>query len=86
MTTRSKIIRIGNSKGLRLSKYILDASGIHGDVTVEARNGEIIILQAHDRRKDWDAQFKDMASHHDDALLDSDASLTGWDDSEWEWK
>ena len=86
MTVRSKIIRIGNSKGLRLSTSIIDASGIHGDVTVEARSGEIVIQKAHDRRKDWDARFQDMASHRDDELLNSATPLSDWDDSEWEWK
>lgn len=86
MTTRSKIIRIGNSQGLRLSKSILEASGISGDVMVEAHNGEIRIHAAQNPRDEWSAKFQEMADRGDDVLLDPTTVSGTWDESEWEWE
>jgi len=43
---RSTIIRIGNSKGVRLTKDVLIRSGIDKDIEISVKKGEIKILPA----------------------------------------
>jgi antitoxin MazE len=42
---RAKIIRIGNSKGIRLPKPILEASGITDEADVTVEDGRIVLLR-----------------------------------------
>ena len=86
MILRAKIIRIGNSRGVRIPRLVLEETGMSGDVELEVRAGEIIIRADGGVRQGWAAAFQEMASKGDDALLDDDTSLTDWDADEWEWE
>jgi antitoxin MazE len=83
------IIRVGNSRGIRIPKAFLDECGFASKVEVEARKGVLILRPARTAskpRKGWDAAFKRMAALGDDRLLDGEQPLTEWDKTEWEWK
>ncbi|HUD05708.1 MAG TPA: hypothetical protein VMR18_02185 [Candidatus Saccharimonadales bacterium] len=41
---QSKIIQIGNSKGVRLPKDVLTLSGIKNDIEIKVKQGEIKIV------------------------------------------
>jgi antitoxin MazE len=86
MTTsiKGKIIKVGNSQGIRIPKVLLEQSGIEENCQIEARNNQIIITAVPKARVGWAAAFAEMASCHDDVLLD-DFTTTGWDEQEWEW-
>ena len=49
MTTR--LVPIGNSKGVRLPKAILQAAGIEDEVTLRVRDGSLIITPKKRRKK-----------------------------------
>lgn len=78
------IIQIGNSKGLRLPKAVLQQYGLEDEVELETRADEIVIKAIHQPRHDWDLAFQEMSAHQDDALLDLNVA-TKWDGAEWEW-
>ena len=83
---RTKLIRIGNSRGVRLPKAILEQAGLERDVDIEVRDGAVVMRPAAHPRDGWAAAFADIAVHGDDFILDADApSLTRWDEEEWEW-
>ena len=83
---KTRIVRIGNSQGVRIPKPLLDQSGIHGEVELEVQDGQIIIRGAEKPRADWTRAFRSMAEAGDDRLLDSEVSNgSSWDDEEWEW-
>ena len=83
---RSKIIKIGNSRGIRLPKPLLDQTGISGDVELEVINNQIIIRPVANPRQGWDQAFAAMAQAGDDALLDpADGLSHSWDEEEWSW-
>ena len=67
-----KIIKIGNSKGLRLSKTILDRYNIKDKVEVIFEKGYIILKPVTKPRKDWEKAFKEMNENGDDHLLFND--------------
>jgi antitoxin MazE len=83
---RTRIVRIGNSQGVRIPKPLLDQSGIRGEVELEVQGGQIIIRGADKPRAGWARAFRSMAELGDDHLLDLEVSTgSSWDDEEWEW-
>jgi antitoxin MazE len=82
----TRIIRIGNSQGVRIPKLFLEQTGLSDKVELEMQNGEIIIRSAEHPRQGWDEAFRAMAAHGDDALLDEDSlNQSSWDETEWQW-
>ncbi len=81
---KARIIRIGNSRGVRIPKVLLEQTHLTDDVHIEAQAGEIVIRSAPAPRADWEALFSRMAQRADDQLLDQPTS-TSFDDAECEW-
>jgi len=68
----TSIIKIGNSKGLRLSKTILEKYNIKDKVELILEKGRIILKPIASPRKNWEKEFKKMSENGDDKLLMSD--------------
>jgi antitoxin MazE len=66
------IIKIGNSKGLRLSKSILEKYNINEKVEIILEKGRIILKPIEKSRKDWETAFQKMHLENDDQLLVND--------------
>jgi antitoxin MazE len=66
------IIKIGNSKGLRLSKTILEKYQIKDKVELILEKGQIILRPLDTPRKNWEKKFKEMSKNDDDTLLIND--------------
>ncbi|MGF1604537.1 MAG: AbrB/MazE/SpoVT family DNA-binding domain-containing protein [Thermosynechococcaceae cyanobacterium] len=81
---RTRIVKIGNSQGIRIPKLLLEQSGIHAEVEVEVQGDHLTIRTAPCIRSGWDEAFAAMAKQHDDVLLD-EVSATDWDQVEWQW-
>ncbi len=85
-TVKTRIVKIGNSQGIRIPKPIIEQLGFSDEVELEIFSDQLVIRSAHIPRFDWDEQFKAMAKAGDDQLLDDKIlSLTEWDEVEWEW-
>ncbi len=84
MSTRTRIIRIGNSQGVRIPKPLLEQSGLAGEVELDVEEGKIVIQQVSEPRAGWDQAFRSMAEVGHDKLLDP-PTPTEWDDKEWTW-
>ncbi len=66
------IIKIGNSKGLRLSKTLLDKYNIKDKVELILEKDHIILKPIASPRKNWEVDFKRMRDNGDDWLLIDD--------------
>ncbi len=66
------IIKIGNSKGFRLSKTILEKYNIKDKVELILEKSHIVIKPISSPRKGWDMAFKEMHENGDDKLLFND--------------
>jgi len=66
------VIKIGNSKGIRLSKTLLDKYNIKDTVDVILEKGQIVIKPVSKPRKGWEKAFKEMSVNGDDRLLIND--------------
>jgi antitoxin MazE len=77
------IIKIGNSKGFRLSKTILERYNITDKIELILEKGQIILRPISEPRKGWDKAFQKMHEQGDDKLLMNDVFE---DESFDEWK
>ena len=66
------IINIGNSKGIRLSKTILEKYSISDKIELILEKGYIILKPKTEPRKGWEKAFKKMHENGDDQLLMDD--------------
>jgi len=66
------IIKIGNSRGLRLSKTILEKYNIKEKVEILLEEGRIILKPIDEPRKNLENAFKNMSMNEDDELLIDD--------------
>lgn len=66
------LINIGNSKGIRLSKTILEKYNINDKIELILEKGFIILKPKAEPRKGWEKAFKKMHENKDDQLLMDD--------------
>lgn len=66
------VINIGNSKGIRLSKTILEKYSISDKIELILEKGYIILKPKTEPRKNWEKAFKKMHKNGDDQLLMDD--------------
>jgi antitoxin MazE len=81
---RTRIVKIGNSQGVRIPKLLLEQSGIHSEVEIEVQGNHLTIRTAPHLRAGWDEAFAAMAEQQDDVIVD-EANATEWDQAEWDW-
>ena len=83
---RARVVKIGNSQGIRLPKPLLEQTGIMNDVELEVKNNQIIIRPVAKPRAGWDDAFEAMAEKGDDKPIIGDEEIShSWDDEEWQW-
>jgi antitoxin MazE len=63
------VVKIGNSRGIRLSKTLLERYKIRDTVDLIMEKGHIIIRPLSKPRNGWDKAFKEMNATGDDKLL-----------------
>lgn len=86
MTARARIVKIGNSQGVRIPKFLLGQLELGEEVELTVEEGQLVIRPLRRSRHGWDEAFRRMAERRDDRMLDESAvSLTKWDRDEWEW-
>ncbi|MEN0004262.1 MAG: AbrB/MazE/SpoVT family DNA-binding domain-containing protein [Bacteroidota bacterium] len=66
------VIQIGNSKGIRIAKSILEEYGITDKVELVLKEGFLILRPIHLPRQGWEEAFQEMAKNGDDQLLIDD--------------
>lgn len=66
------VVQIGNSKGIRFSKTILEKYNIRDKVDMILETGQIIIKPLSKPRKGWEKAFMEMSENEDDKLLFDD--------------
>ena len=81
---RTQIVKIGNSRGVRLPKLLIEQMGFENDVEILIQRGQLVLRPLNHPRRGWEEQFLAMAKHGDDKMLDKPIS-TQWDRSEWKW-
>ena len=66
------IINVGNSKGILLSKTILEKYGFGDKIEITMKQNHLELKPVTPPRQGWDEAFKEMHEIGDDKLLDDD--------------
>ena len=84
---RTRIIKIGNSKGIRIPNVLLEESGLRDEVELEVQNKKLIIHPKRHTREGWEDAFRIMTKKGDDRLFDKEylSDQSRWDEEEWNW-
>jgi antitoxin MazE len=78
---KAKLVKIGNSRGLRLAKPLLEAAGLTDEVEIHAAPGLLTIRPAAHPRAGW---AEAASAVKPEGLLD-EITTTRFDEEEWTW-
>ena len=85
VTAKTRIVRIGNSRGIRIPKTLLQEAELPDEVELHAEPGRLIVEPVRQARKGWAAAAQRMRARSDDRLFD-EPTATRFDSEEWEWR
>jgi antitoxin MazE len=81
---KTRLVRIGNSRGVRLPKAIIAQAGLTDEVELRVRDGAVIIARATSARLGWADAARQMRQRNEDLFLDPPVP-TLFDEKEWKW-
>jgi len=81
---KARIVRIGNSRGIRIPKPLLEEAGLEDEVELRVEGGALVIESAAMTRAGWAEAARQLATAEDMGLLDEPVP-TRFDTEEWEW-
>lgn len=79
------LIKIGNSRGIRLSQSILKQCNFKDVIVAEVKDGKLILSAPATPRLGWQEAFSAMHAAGDDQLIDKDNLELASDDQDWQW-
>ena len=85
MIVKTRIVQIGNSRGIRVPKVLLEHAQLPDEVELQAENGRLIVRAARGPRMGWAEAAKAMHARGDDQLLDA-TTASQFDEKEWQWR
>ena len=81
---KARLVRIGNSRGIRLPKPVIEEAGLSDEVELRVRPGAILIARAAGPRAGWAEAAQRLRRRGEDELL-APPTPTRFDDEEWAW-
>jgi len=81
---KAHLIRVGNSRGIRLPKPLISQAGLTDEVELHVRDGAIVIENASLPRVGWAKAAKAMHERVEDKLL-MPSNTTLFDEKDWQW-
>jgi antitoxin MazE len=69
---KSKIIKIGNSRGIRIPESLIDQLGLKGDIEIVVEGDRLIVSPVKQARAGWGSSFKIMAELREDRAIDGE--------------
>jgi antitoxin MazE len=86
---KAELVRIGNSRGIRIPKPIIEQCGLGETVELRVENDRLIISPGRQPRQDWDEAFRaslleNRYPGHDELLLEG-TEPNEFDLKEWRW-
>ncbi|MBM3900214.1 MAG: AbrB/MazE/SpoVT family DNA-binding domain-containing protein [Gemmatimonadetes bacterium] len=78
---KTRLVRIGNSRGLRLPKPLLEQAGLEDEVEIRVESGALVVAPVAAARAGW---AEAAAKFGPSELLDA-PSATRFDEEEWAW-
>jgi antitoxin MazE len=87
---RTRLVRIGNSRGIRLPESLIAQAGFTDEVELHVRKGAIILERVTTPRSGWAEAARQIRERNEDILSDRNLLLdpvttTHFDEKEWDW-
>jgi len=82
---KTSLVRIGNSRGIRIPKAIIEQCGFRDRLEMTVRGRTLVVAGARRARQGWEEAFARGAPAGEDETLMPDALATSWDEAEWRW-
>ena len=79
------LVRIGNSRGVRIPKPVIAHCGFSDTVELRVENNCVVIAPHVRARQGWDQAFRDAGEAAADELLLAGAAPNDFDREEWRW-
>lgn len=83
MRVAARLVQIGNSRGIRIPKPLIEEAGLSDEVELEVQSGTIVVRPAVGARSGW-AEAAERLAGEQSGLLD-EVTATRFDDDEWAW-
>lgn len=80
-----ELVRIGNSRGIRIPKPILEQCGFQDAVELRIEDDHLVIAKGHTPREGWEEAFRAAGRSTDDELLLGTLPMNKFDREDWEW-
>ena len=81
---KTRLIQIGNSRGVRLPKPLIEEAGLGEHVELEVRHRSLVIRPIDTVRREWAEAARELGAAKGSGLLDG-AAPTRFDEEEWKW-
>ncbi len=81
---KTRLVRVGNSRGVRLPKANIAQAGLTEEVELGVRDGAVVIARTTSARSGWSDAARQMRERDGDLLLDPPVPRV-FDEKEWEW-
>ncbi len=81
---KAHLVRVGNSRGVRLPKPIIEQAGLTEEVEIEVRGHTVVIAATKRARAGWADAARALAAAGGDRLRDP-GTRTRFDQDEWRW-
>ncbi len=82
---KTDLIRIGNSRGIRIPKPLIEQCGFGEEVDLRVENECLIISPDRQPREGWEEKFRAAGSAVEDEQLLATADTNEFDRKEWRW-
>ena len=82
---RTELVRIGNSRGVRIPKPLIEQCGLGDTVELRVENDCLVISPERRPRQGWEEAFRSAGLAARDELLLENAEPNDFDRKEWRW-
>ncbi len=82
---KTELIRIGNSRGVRIPKPLIDQCGLGKTVELRVSDDCLIISSERTARQGWEEAFRAVANTTSDELMLEATEPNEFDHKEWRW-
>ena len=82
---QTRLIRIGNSRGIRIPKALVEAAGLDVSLRLRVVDTGLLLERVEDPRAGWAEAARELRNRGEGGLLD-DPVPTVFDESEWQWR
>jgi len=82
---KTELVRIGNSRGIRIPKPLIEQCGLESTVELSVENDRLVISPGRRLRQGWTEAFRNARSAEADDLLLESMPANAFDRKEWKW-